>query len=282
MQMEDINKNETGVIFSLFVSGIPPSFTEDDLISFLSNYTSINTTNSRLRIPEKSQNLAPKMGPLHLNSKAVHEDLLLLREIPCPASPLGVITIKPYLQGKELKKKEEEEEKRKITVLKIFGYITNQEFKRIFNRFGKVEIGYSNPYPDNPEKRLGFVRFSDHRAAKEAVKFSGKLKINNSLVVIKKFKNKNRVKRKDKENGNDKEKMIFLDRKNNFSEKNFFSLIGKMEFFKNKVFFNRVNMRVQKPVDQKLNFNSDFKTSIELLDFNHYEKNLCFRKGKGK
>lgn len=297
----------------LFISGIPPTFEEEDLKSLLKDFVEIS--NIIFKMPEQLSENIPKIAKLEVESEKIYK-LLLEKKILRSKDRNYEIKIEEYLEGSELVEKDEEVQKRKITVLRILGEVDEEKMKRAFSQIGEVELAYARSYPDNPSKSLGFVTFVNEESVEKALKLSGQLAINGRTVKIRRFLNKNigEPRKRNKDNFiNKKENLEFeLESENQdmkiiekmkeneqnaedeisskFSRKaiptvvyyNNLSQFGRgYSEFVNDMYLYRTLTRIGYPVYLTNNgyYGSypDFPLIARILDSNHYWLNLKFR-----
>lgn len=183
---ENISSNK----HNLFLSKVPQHVKREELLRLFKTFGKI----LNLKLRSKCPNM-PKIGLLTVGSKKVLD--LILWNSPFTSSCGSLINVERQLTGKELEVKETSIKNKRISVLGIYGSISNERLKRKFSIFGEVDIAYCRYYEDNPHKAIGFVTFFDSESAMKALAYK-RIKINSKNARIQKFVKKNDSKKRAK------------------------------------------------------------------------------------
>lgn len=143
-----------------------------------------------LKVRSKSRN-TPKIGLIQVSTNRDFRAIINSSPIvlPCGAEILA----ERQLTGGELSKKEDNLKERRVSVLGIYGNVTDDMLKGVFEQFGKIDVAYSRRYKDNPHKAYGFVTFLDADSACRAIA-AGRVRLNGKNARIQRFVKKNKDK----------------------------------------------------------------------------------------
>lgn len=299
MQLSENQNLEQKKQYSVFVSGIPPSYDKESLILVLNNF--IKNKIISLNLVSNNCKDSPQIANLFLKSEIDYKNLLNVKKHRLQDFENYTLTFEPLLKGKNLYEKEIEVEKRKICILRIFGKISNFKLKEIFEQFGKVELAYVKTYSDNENKCIGFITFEDQESAEMAVNASFKLKINNVKVKIKKFVSKRSKESETAENTNEDISLKRLEgcdqflmihsedtpwnffthqnyedsRKKTGGWKEFYQYVLDIKIYEQ---IRRTRRLISTDDLSYLDFKTDSRKCSRVCNLNHYQENLYFRR----
>jgi RNA recognition motif-containing protein len=165
----------------VFIGGLPGSATEKTLKTHFSRYGQI------LKISmvqnDKKNNLSKGYALITYSAEESYQAAL---KVPEHYLFKRVVSCQPYLQGAKLSQYLEDLNSRRLFVKYIPKNINNQQFEKIFKKYGDVDFGYVVKDPKTGVSRgFGYITFKTQEEARtvEKTKFV-KIKSNRKLKIF--------------------------------------------------------------------------------------------------
>lgn len=183
------HSNPSSLPPTIFLSKIPQKVSHRQLYSFFHRRMNIQDF-VHFKICSKSRDM-PKIGIVQVLRRSDFD--LVINSSPLVLKCGSEIQAERQLSGEELDRKQEEVQQKRISLMGIYGRVTNDLLREKFERFGEVDVAYCRRYKDNRHKAYGFVTFFDKNSALRALA-AKKIKINSKNVRIQEFAKKNKEK----------------------------------------------------------------------------------------
>lgn len=170
--------------YKLFVTAIPSHFEKQDVLDCFFN-------DSRLCIEQLIKakgSYNKKKAVISTDDEALFDFWSNQRQIVIPSGETLLVEV--YLQGKSLEKRVNDQVKRRVSLFKIKGEISESRLRHALSIFGPVESCYTIKYRDKKDKYYGFATFQDLESASKALS-QGKCILSGHEIVIKPYTVKN-------------------------------------------------------------------------------------------
>jgi len=188
--------------FQIFLGCVSGTAKNEEIFNFFSSFGPILEVNLRIR---KSDGKCAGFGYLKCQNKQTYEKILKQKKVKYRGRN---IVVTQFLAHNDMANNRDSLKKRKVLVKNIPKGITEEEYIKFFEKFGKVEIGYivNLNKPDSTQKLHGFVIYSDEEAARKVVD-QQPITLRGQLVNLKfQKKKKNKVKPASSKSDNDEKK----------------------------------------------------------------------------
>lgn len=167
----------------VFVGGLKATFTEDQLFTYFSTVGEVDSIN--LKMKKRMKNINRGFCIVKFKTNKIAQRALKMKD---HFIERRLVTCRPYLQGEKLEKSKSQKNNKKIYISGLHKDTSNDDIRKAFEKFGKVEAGYTLKDEEKGEsKGFGFVTFEEEGVVEKVLEQSGILEINGAKIVIEKF-----------------------------------------------------------------------------------------------
>ena len=149
--------------YKLFVSAIPSTFEKQNVLDCFFNDPRLNV--EQLIRAKGSYN--KKKAVISTSDQDLFDFWLKQGQIVIPTGETLLVEV--YLQGKSLEKRVSDQAKRRVSLFKIKGNVSESRLRQALSVFGPVESCYTIKYRDKKDKFYGFATFKHLESATQAL-----------------------------------------------------------------------------------------------------------------